>query len=72
MPIKRYKIFLASSETVLSVVKNNPRQFMRYLTELTKLAYKMKHTSITMDILKEYLYAKFGKEGEQAWREKLK
>lgn len=45
---------------------------MRYLTELTKLAYKMKHTSITMDILKEYLYAKFGKEGEQAWREKLK
>jgi len=59
-------------EVVLSVVKNNPRQVMRYLTELTKLAYKKNQSIVSMDLLKEFLLAKFGVTGTQNWRDRLK
>lgn len=59
-------------EIVLSVVKNNPRKFMLYLTDLTKIAYKNKKSTVTMELLKEFLYAKFGETGTQEWRDSLK
>jgi hypothetical protein len=59
-------------EIILSVVKNNPRQFMRYLTDLVSIIYKKNQHQVTMPILKEFLFEKFGKTGPEEWRKHLK
>jgi hypothetical protein len=52
-------------EIVLKVVKNNPRKFVIYLTELTKLAYKKNQPQVTMEILKEHLFSIFGEKARE-------
>lgn len=59
-------------ETVLEVVKNNPRQFMRYLTDLVSFIYKKNQHQVTNGILTEFLFEKFGKKGNEPWRKHLK
>lgn len=59
-------------ETVLEVVKNNPRQFMRYLTDLVSTIYKKNQHQVTNAILTEFLFEKFGKKGNEPWRKHLK
>jgi len=59
-------------ETVLSAVKSNPRQFMLSLGNLTILAYKKNQHQVTKDILKEFLFKKFGETGPEEWRKSLK
>lgn len=46
-------------ELILSTVKNNPRRFMLYLLDLTKLAYKKKQASISLALAQEFLAEKF-------------
>lgn len=59
-------------EIVLSVVKFNPRQFMLKLTHLVGLAYKKNQPRVTKDILKEFLFKKFGETGPEEWRKRFK
>lgn len=46
-------------ELILSTVKNNPRRFMLYLLDLTKLAYNKKQASISLTLAQEFLAEKF-------------
>jgi hypothetical protein len=60
-------------EIVLDVVKGNPRLFMTYLSELCIEAHYYKQNTISLDLLKEYLFDNLGEDmGEDRWEELVK
>lgn len=60
-------------EIILDVVKGNPRLFMTYLNKLYLKAFVLKQPAITLDLLKDHLFALFKEEmTEDRWQELLK
>lgn len=60
-------------EIILEVVKGNPRLFMTYLNKLYLKAFVLKQPTITLELLKDYLFSLFKEEmTEDRWQELLK